>query len=217
MSSTTTNKYDGWWATAAGYWPTDHVADRIVSGDFNGDGKWDIATLYDYGSGATRIHVFRSTGTSFVNDNGYAGWWATEAGYWPTSKVGNRVVAGDFNADGRADIATLYNYENGAARIHMFRSTGTSFVNDNGYSGWWATTSGFDPTQVAGRFVAGDLNADGRSDLAVLYDNGNGGIGIRSWHSTGTAMSYKGQVWSSANWPNWAPRVGDRFMAGFFK
>lgn len=104
----------GWWRTASGY-DLSRVGDRMVRGDFNGDGRNDVATFYDYGSGAARIHVWLSDGVRFNwnspddPNNPQLGWWSTASGY-DLSQVGNRFVSGDFNNDGKHDVATFYNY-----------------------------------------------------------------------------------------------------------
>ena len=54
----------GWW-NSTGYTAT-KITDRVVSGDFDKDGKVDdIAAFYDYGGGNTRIHVWLSNGSGF--------------------------------------------------------------------------------------------------------------------------------------------------------
>ena len=65
----------------------------MVAGDFNADGRDDIAVFYDHGSGVAMIHVWLSTGSSFAFQGG-SGWWKS-GGYW-LSNVGDRMVAGDY-------------------------------------------------------------------------------------------------------------------------
>ena len=81
---------------------------RVVAGDFDGDGKDDIATMYYYGSDNGNIHeyalhVFRSDGTQFET----CSWWLTNTGYNATA-INGRMVAGDFYGDGKDDIADMY-------------------------------------------------------------------------------------------------------------
>ncbi len=53
----------GWWKSS-GY-DSQRVKGRLVSGDFDGNGKDDMAVFYYYGNSQTRIHVFLSDGSKF--------------------------------------------------------------------------------------------------------------------------------------------------------
>lgn len=200
----------GWWATNSGY-DTSKVTDRTVSGDFDGDGKTDIATMYDYGNGGSRIHVFKSTGGSFSYDNAN-GWW-NSTGY-TASRVTGRMVVGDYNGDGKDDIATMYDYGNQESRMHVFLSTGSSFTYDNA-NGWWSA-KGYDANKVTGRMVAGDFNGDGKDDVAAMYDYGNGESRIHVFKSTGKSFNYDDSNgwWNSKGFT--ATSVTDRIVAGDF-
>ncbi|AEI32620.1 integrin-like repeat-containing cell wall-associated hydrolase [Clostridium acetobutylicum DSM 1731] len=202
---------NGWWSTPSGY-----TASRItgaVAGDFNGDGKDDIATMYDYGNSETRIHVFTSTGSSF-NYSGPSGWWSS-TGY-DSNRVKGRIVAGDFNGDGKTDIAAMYDYGNTASRIHVFTSTGSSF-NYSGPNGWWSTPSGYDANKVTGRLVAGDFNGDKKADIAAMYDYGNTASRIHVFTSTGSSFSYtNSNGWWGVSSGYDANRVTGRVVAGDF-
>ncbi|WP_163865467.1 FG-GAP repeat domain-containing protein [Myxococcus eversor] len=106
----------GWWGSNGGY-SADAVTGRMVSGDFNGDGRDDIAQLYKYGAFSSRVHVLLSTGTSFQYQGDF-GWWGSNGGYSPDAVTG-RMVSGDFNGDGSDDIALLYKYDPSWSRVHV--------------------------------------------------------------------------------------------------
>jgi len=139
----------GWWRVGSGY-RLGVVAGRMVSGDFDGDGDDDVAVFYQYPGGLARIHVWLSTRYSF-SYRGNSGW-SGLGGYW-LSNVGDRMTVGDYNGDGRDDIATFYDYGAGA-RIHIFLSTGRSFTYV-GNRGWWAASRGYALEQVGDRMVSG--------------------------------------------------------------
>lgn len=215
------------WTTHGGYWPTSHVGNRYVAGQFDGVGKMDIATLYDYyanGVGLARVHTWLSNGSSFVLSNGYDPGWAELPGYWPDS-AGGRFVAGDFNRDGKDDLATFYNYSGsydppqGAAAIHVLLSTGSSFALSNGYDpGWWRVNSTYWLSFVQDRMVAGDFNGDDRDDIATLYDYTNGAARMHVWLSNGTSFGisngYEG--WWRMDTSFYTSSVDDRMVAGDF-
>ncbi len=211
-SSLTYQGDNGWWATGSGYSLT-YVGDRMVTGDFNGDGRDDIAVMFDYGGANARIHVFLSNGTSFVYQ-GDSGWWAR--GSYLMSSVLGRMVAGDFDGNGRDDIATLYDYTAGMARIHVFLSTGSSFTYQ-GNNGWWRTESGYSLASVADRMIASDFDADGRDDVAVFFDYGSGKARIHVFLSTGSSLTYQGDNgwWATGSGYSLA-YVGDRMVPGDF-
>lgn len=200
---------NGWWKTN-GY-DAEKITGRVVSNDFNGDGKDDIASFYDYGSGQTKLHVWLSTGTSFTYQ-GEDGWWKT-TGY-NANLIYDRVVSGDFNKDGKADIAAFFNYNDTETRIHIWQSTGNSFTYQ-GPSGWWSAT-GYNANNITGRVTAGDFNSDGKTDIAAFYDYGNSTTRIHIWLSAGTSLNYQtANGWWEATGYN-SKMITGRVVAGNF-
>lgn len=112
---------------------TDKVADRITAGDFNGDGKDDIAVMYKYdpiveNRNRMKIHIFLSTGSSFS----YGGVWGYDD--WYTADRVYAFESGDFNGDGKDDIANLYQHNVSHLRYLVFSSTGIGF---NKWNTWY--------------------------------------------------------------------------------
>lgn len=184
--------------TLDGYDP-DKITGRVVSGDFDGDEKWDdIAVFYDYGNGETRIHTFRSNGNTFTYSSS-VGWW-NSTGY-SADKITHRVVSGDFDHDGRVDdIAAFYDYGNGGTRIHVWISNGSSFTYQSSF-GWWNAT-GYSANKVTGRVISLNIDRDGNNydDIAVFYDYGPGDYKLHVFESNGNSFEYsKGPSgwWSS--------------------
>ncbi|MFG2294991.1 FG-GAP-like repeat-containing protein [Streptomyces sp. NPDC048603] len=159
--------------------PTDRTAHlrTDLSGDFNGDGRSDMATVYDYDDNTTALWVLDARG-----DGGYEEptvRWTSGKGSFDYARA--KWVAGDFNGDGRTDIGAVYGYADGSNALWNFLS------NENGtftpVKGLTAAVGNFDWTK--GIYVAGDYNGDGRSDIAMVYDYGDGAAGLHTW--TGNA------------------------------
>lgn len=178
----------GWWSS------TGYTADNVtqaLSGDWDEDGDTDLAALYDYGTGGARWHVWLSTGSSLAYQ-GSTGWWST-TGY--TATLVKQAAAGDFNNDGKTDIAGLYDYGSGESRWHVWLSTGSSFTCQ-GPTGWWSST-GYTANSVkhafAGRLDATTPTLGGPADLTALY-NYAAGARWHVWLSTGSSFVSEGSL-----------------------
>lgn len=137
-------------------WPNDGDL-TVVAGDFNGDGKKDLALL-DRTSGTVRVAVSNGFGLMPSKGAGDQAWikdFAAGAGW--------QVLAGDFSGDGKDDLAA---YDSAGGKWEFARSTGSNFALEN-----WFVTYGKDPE---GRALAADFNGDKKCDLAVERHFPNG-------------------------------------------
>lgn len=137
------------------------VSGRMTAGDFNGDGADDIAAMYEYGDVNAQIHVFLSKRNAFEQG---VSWYSNETGFTAARTTG-RFTSGDFNGDGLDDIAAMYDYGSLTAVDLVWLSQQTQFTGEQ----HWYSHYEFAPECVNGRYYAGDLNGDGKSDLASLY------------------------------------------------
>jgi hypothetical protein len=123
------------------------VAAAIALADFNGDHKPDIA-VSDGVNGYTWIYLGNGDGTfKLANTQKYGG---------------NSLVAGDFNADGKQDVAYASGYESGGTAVGLFLGNGNGTLNP--------------PIVVTGNYTSGlavgDFYNDRIQSLAALYATG---------------------------------------------
>jgi hypothetical protein len=162
---------------------SENPASQVISADFNGDGKPDIAaeSAFTPNGGPTPVGVFLGNGD---------GTFQSEVFTSLTQSLGG-IAAGDFNGDGKADLATVFsNCSNntclpGDAVVLIGNGDGT-FQPPVEY------TVGLEPENVA----VGDFNGDGKPDLAIsnfaantasiLLNNGNGTFQSHVDYPTGT-------------------------------
>lgn len=203
----------GVWYTSSGSFTLSLLGGRVVAGDFNGDGKDDLAAFYKNGSSGAILYRWQSTGSGFSSPSAV---WNVASGY-NLDNVGSRMVAGDFNTDGKDDIANVYRVSGTEYRIHVWNSTGTSFYPSGSQASvaWIAVTNTIDVNTVAGRVAAGDFNSGGKADIAMMQTYGTDGARIIFCQSGGS--SFLGCYYKWARDFNYdMANVGDRFAAGDF-
>jgi hypothetical protein len=116
----------------------------FVAGDFNGDGKADLAV-----SGPGGSCVLTSSGTSLTAPNR----WSTTPFYGTIA-----TLAGDVNGDGKADLVAV-----NKGQVFVTTSTGSGF----NLPAQWSTVPFYGGR---GTFVA-DLNGDGKADLVAVNEH----------------------------------------------
>ncbi|HSL94361.1 MAG TPA: FG-GAP-like repeat-containing protein, partial [Thermoleophilia bacterium] len=102
------------------------------------------------------------------------------------------------NTAGRLDTASLYDLGDNTAALHAFVSDNEGFTRVR----FWKSSVGAFNSDKA-KLAHGDLNADGKPDVLVLYDRGSGISALYAFLNTGTAYvkttAWKGTLtWSRA-------------------
>ncbi|WP_433543662.1 trypsin-like serine protease (plasmid) [Streptomyces sp. CA-294286] len=151
------------WTSTPGSWYAERAT--LHSGDFDGDGRDDIAAWFDFSSGRDTLYTFTSTPKGGFNAP-FSSW--TNPSDWNVANL--KFATGDFDADGRDDIGGLYRYADGSIKMFSFLTTADGKFQAS-LSSWASSTFGdWNRTNVH----AGDFNADGRDDIAAWYDYSDG-------------------------------------------
>jgi hypothetical protein len=171
--------YAGTWYTS-GQFTLGLVGDRFTVGDYNGDGKADVAMAYRLDQDAIRIYRWTSTGSTFSNLTTSD---SRAAGPFHVENVAGRMASGDINGDGKDDIVMAYQNDDGTFSCYVW-------LNGIDYAGkWYTSPDKFNLSAVGDRFTVGDYNGDGKADVALAYDLGNGMMRIDQLTSTGSGFS----------------------------
>ena len=143
---------------------------QFLTGDFNGDGRTDVFQTY---RGWASIPTCNSTGGSWSCGN-------LAATIYNSGSAEQRFLTGDFNGDGRTDVFQTYR---GWSSIPTCTSTGGSWSCGN------LAATIYNSGSAEQRFLTGDFNGDGRTDVFQTY---------RGWASIPTCTSAGGR-WSCGN------------------
>jgi hypothetical protein len=155
----------------------------VTIGDLDGDGKPDLAVV-NYG--ANTVSVFRNTSTSGTITSGS---FATKVDF-ATGTGANSVTIGDIDGDGKQDLVTA-NYSGNT--VSVFRNTSSS---GSITAGSFATKVDFATGTAPSSAAIGDIDGDGKPDLATANNSGNTVSVFRNTGSSGsiTTSSFAAKV-----------------------
>ncbi|WUC69284.1 VCBS repeat-containing protein (plasmid) [Streptomyces sp. NBC_00667] len=162
----------------------------IAAGDFNGDGKRDIAGIDAYDN----LKLYTGDGAGHLGGGSDM---LGSTGLWKGFKA---ITAGDFNSDGKQDIAGIDANDN----LKLYTGDGAGHLgggsNMLGSTGLW---KGFKA------ITAGDFNSDGKQDIAGIDANDN--LKLYTGDGTGAVGGGTDMLGSTGLWKGFRSLVAGNF------
>jgi hypothetical protein len=135
----------------------------VAVGDFNGDGKADLAIA---NSGDGTVSVLLNTTAPGATAPSFALPGTFAAGFMVAY-----VAVGDFNGDGKADLAIA---NSGSGTVSVLLNTTSPGATTPSFALPQTFATGSNPSSVA----VGDFNGDGKPDLVTANYNSTGGVSV---------------------------------------
>ncbi|MES2703357.1 MAG: FG-GAP-like repeat-containing protein [Bacteroidota bacterium] len=155
----------------------------VAIGDIDGDGKPELAVA---NNASSTVSVYHNTGSSGSITSGS---FATQVTY-ATGSNPYSVAIGDIDGDGKADLAVA---DLGSATISVYRNTSSSgSITSGSFAARVTFATGSNPISVA----IGDIDGDGKPDMAVANQGSNTISVLRNTSSSGsiTTGSFATQI-----------------------
>jgi hypothetical protein len=184
---------------------------QVLTGDFNGDGRTDIALVGGAGSDSIPVAFSNGDGTFTIANQGTGDFarWAQE----PNVKA----LVGDFTSDGRTGIALTGVAGWASIPVALFNASGDgTFQVVNATSQQVAEFAGFAATPGV-QVLTGNFGGFGRTDIALIGVAGLETIPVALSQGDGTFqvlnMTYQGE----AEFAGFAATPGVQVLTGDFR
>jgi murein DD-endopeptidase MepM/ murein hydrolase activator NlpD len=150
------------WDSGVGWW--NGANSRVIGGDFDGDGRGDLGILQQFDP----THALLLTALGAAGPNGPTIGslnlvWDSGAGGW--NPLRTRISAGDYDGDGRDDIALLVGLD--GARSQLFVAYGNGIGLTAPQPVWDSGPGGLDFQRT--RLASCDTARTGRAQLGILF------------------------------------------------
>jgi hypothetical protein len=145
---------------------------RIVSGDFNGDGRTDIVSQNTNGE----LRAWPSSGDLSADGRLFSGGGVLVGTGFRETQV-ETIITADVDGDGTSDVIGRY----ADGRLRTWKSTGDLSADAKLLTGQNSLAAKLFPPADYPRILAADVTGDGRSDLIAQAADGS----LSAWASSG--------------------------------
>ncbi|WP_204135797.1 VCBS repeat-containing protein [Phycicoccus sp. CSK15P-2] len=151
--------------------------------DFNGDNRDDVYAMYRNDQGRTSVHVLDAASSyQLFSMQTLSGQHETTADVW-------KLMAGDYDGDGRADLWAVNRNDGGATAAHIY-SAASSFQSPLAHT----KTAMHATTDPVWRLDVGRYDGDARGDLYALNTNDGGRTAVHVLTGASSLQSMVGSV-----------------------
>jgi hypothetical protein len=151
------------------------LATSMLIADLNGDGILDLAVTGQ--TPLSGVQFLNNPGTILVFSGNGDGTFQPAVQYNPTGQVDWALAAGDFNGDGRSDLAFVSNRSSTPTQLGvMFGAPSGTFLSPASYG----------VGSIPGVPALADLNGDGVLDMVVANGGLNGNLSVLIGNGDGT-------------------------------
>ena len=175
--------------------------DQLFVGDYSGNGRDDLFIFNGADWSMSYVGMFRSTGTDLTITARFDG----DIPGWGGLAAHDKLIVGDFNGDGKADLFIFNGDDWSMPYLGMFHSTGTSLAITHRYDG---DVPGWGGLARHDQFFKADITGDGKADLWAwnYQDWSEEYLGRMISSGTGLSASFTGD-WVG----EWNLGGGDKF------
>ncbi|SOD12039.1 FG-GAP-like repeat-containing protein [Pedobacter xixiisoli] len=151
----------------------------LATGDFNGDGKFDLAILNQFSKNVSILENLRGSGEIGAQ------FFAAKQDFTVTNSAVS-ITAADLNNDGQLDVITADKWDSSVTVLENKTSKGST-----GFSFGQAQRFqvGFEPNSV----LTADIDGDGKLDLLTANLTGNS-VSVLVNNSSGSALQFKAKA-----------------------